>query len=225
LKPAAAKRGGRGGGGAAPGHSWEGVDRGLFDALRELRSGIAAEQGVPPYVVFGDAALRDMARRRPSTADAFLQVRGVGEHKRQQYGRAFVEAIVAYSADRGLPLDVEFEPAPDVAHSAAEEAAGPKAASIPAFAYFRRGAPIDEVMQKLGRARSTVLSYLNDYLRFERVIDPGPWIDAPLARRIEDALAAVGPGRLKPVFDHLGGAVSYDDIRIVATCVANREAC
>ena len=45
----------------------EGVDRGLFDDLRALRTKLAAERGVPPYVVFGDAALRDMARRRPSS--------------------------------------------------------------------------------------------------------------------------------------------------------------
>ena len=46
-----------------------------------LRTELAAERGVPPYVVFGDAALRDMARRRPSTLEAFLDVRGVGEQQ------------------------------------------------------------------------------------------------------------------------------------------------
>ena len=61
---------------------------------------------MPPYVVFGDAALRDMARRRPSTLEAFLEVRGVGERKRDDYGDAFVTAITDYCSDLGVPVDV-----------------------------------------------------------------------------------------------------------------------
>jgi len=66
--------------------SWESVDKGLFEALRKLRSEIASEKKIPAYIVFGDAALRDMARRRPSTLDGFLEVKGVGETKCEQYG-------------------------------------------------------------------------------------------------------------------------------------------
>ena len=52
--------------------SWAGVDRALFESLRELRRTIAAERGVPAYVIFRDATLRDMARRRPQTPAEFL---------------------------------------------------------------------------------------------------------------------------------------------------------
>jgi len=73
--------------------SWEGVDRGLFEALRTLRRTIADEKKVPAYIVFSDATLRDMARRRPGSLDEFLEVSGVGEKKRQQYGARFIAAI------------------------------------------------------------------------------------------------------------------------------------
>ncbi len=73
--------------------SWAGVDKGLFEALRRLRRTIAGEKGVPAYIVFGDAALRDMARRRPESLEEFLEVSGVGEKKRQQYGARFIAAI------------------------------------------------------------------------------------------------------------------------------------
>jgi hypothetical protein len=96
--------------------------------------------------------------------------------------------------------------------------------ALAAFDHFRRGATIDDVMQCTGRARSTVQGYLGEYLRHEQVMDPGVWLDPALAARIEAAIEAVGPGRLKPIFDHLGGTVSYDDIRIMATCIANRDA-
>ena len=81
--------------------SWEGVDAGLFETLRTLRRDLAAEKGVPAYVVFGDAALRDMARLKPTTPTAFLLVHGVGEKKRQQYGDVFLAAIRNYPAAGG----------------------------------------------------------------------------------------------------------------------------
>jgi ATP-dependent DNA helicase RecQ len=72
---------------------WEGVDRGLFDSLRHLRRDLAAEQQVPAYIVFGDGALRDMARRRPTDHAEFLQVKGVGEKKAADYADVFLERI------------------------------------------------------------------------------------------------------------------------------------
>ena len=79
--------------------SWDGVDKGLFEALRKLRAAIAGEKKVPAYVVFGDAALRDMARHRPSTLEGFLQVKGVGEKKCRQYGETVLAAIKDYCLD------------------------------------------------------------------------------------------------------------------------------
>jgi ATP-dependent DNA helicase RecQ len=72
---------------------WAGVDQALFEALRRLRSRLAAEQHLPAYVVFGDEALRDMARKKPTTDEAFLAVKGVGEAKRKKYARAFLPVI------------------------------------------------------------------------------------------------------------------------------------
>ncbi|MBL7154490.1 MAG: HRDC domain-containing protein, partial [Phycisphaerae bacterium] len=86
--------------------SWEGVDQGLFEALRKLRKTLAGKRRVPAYVVFGDAALRDMARRRPSTPEAFLRVKGVGEMKSNQYGKTVLAAIKAYCTANSLETDV-----------------------------------------------------------------------------------------------------------------------
>lgn len=72
---------------------WENVDRGLFETLRKLRRELASQRGVPAYIVFGDRALRDMARQQPTTLGAFCQVSGVGEKKLAEYGEVFVECI------------------------------------------------------------------------------------------------------------------------------------
>lgn len=84
---------------------WDGVDRGLFEALREKRAQIAQQKHVPAFVVFGDAALRDMARKRPSTPDGFLEVKGVGQTKAKQYGRTMLKTITTYCRDYDLELD------------------------------------------------------------------------------------------------------------------------
>lgn len=86
--------------------SWEGVDTGLFEELRELRREIAAKKHLPAYIVFGDAALRDMAWKRPSTRTGFLQVTGVGDKKCGKYGDDFLELIKDYSVSHGLDLDI-----------------------------------------------------------------------------------------------------------------------
>ncbi|QDU55171.1 DNA helicase RecQ [Aeoliella mucimassa] len=85
---------------------WEGVDRGLFDALKELRGELAAEKTVPAYMVFGDQSLRDMARRRPTSEEAFARVRGVGAAKLRDYGQVFIGAITNYCSEMGVPTDV-----------------------------------------------------------------------------------------------------------------------
>ena len=71
-------------------------DRELFELLRSLRKEIADEQGVPPYIVFSDRSLRDMAARSPVSAEAMLSVSGVGEVKLERYGRRFLQLIRRY---------------------------------------------------------------------------------------------------------------------------------
>ena len=73
--------------------SWQGVDRELFDRLRNVRLQIARARGVPPYVIFHDATLREMARLRPTSMSALLAVRGVGSRKAEDLGEVFLTAI------------------------------------------------------------------------------------------------------------------------------------
>ena len=70
----------------------------LFQKLRELRRTIAQEIGKPPYIVFSDKTLRDMARIKPITNAQFLAVNGVGQHKLDLYGQRFMQAIASFNA-------------------------------------------------------------------------------------------------------------------------------
>jgi ATP-dependent DNA helicase RecQ len=75
--------------------SWQDVDRDLFERLRALRLDIARSRGVPPYVIFHDTTLREMARIKPTSVSALLGVRGVGARKAEDLGEAFVAVIAA----------------------------------------------------------------------------------------------------------------------------------
>jgi len=73
--------------------SWDGVDKDLFEALRALRLRLARDRGVPPYVVFHDTTLRELARQKPTTIDALRHIYGMGEKKAGDYGDVVIDAI------------------------------------------------------------------------------------------------------------------------------------
>ena len=89
--------------------TWEGVDRGLFEALRQCRKEVAQARGVPPYVVFHDNTLRDLARRRPTTTQALLDCYGIGARKAEDLGPIVLDVIRDYQgeADVADPDDLE----------------------------------------------------------------------------------------------------------------------
>jgi ATP-dependent DNA helicase RecQ len=76
--------------------SWDGVDRGLFDRLRAYRTDKSHERGVPPYVVFSDATLRDLARQQPSNEEELLAVHGIGAKKCAEYGADILREIIQH---------------------------------------------------------------------------------------------------------------------------------
>lgn len=99
--------GGSGTRGQRDGHAASGVfgtsgggEEELFERLRVLRKNIADANGIAPYIVFSDKALRDMCARMPATPEAFLLVSGVGEKKLERYGEGFLAEIAAFKAER-----------------------------------------------------------------------------------------------------------------------------
>jgi ATP-dependent DNA helicase RecQ len=78
---------------ARDGGSWDGVDRGLFERLREMRVRLARARGVPPYVIFHDTTLRDLARRKPRSLEELHSIYGMGARKIELLGSAVLDTI------------------------------------------------------------------------------------------------------------------------------------
>ncbi|HVT27546.1 MAG TPA: DNA helicase RecQ [Lacipirellulaceae bacterium] len=198
--------------------TWEGVDRELFDSLRQLRREEAAKRNVPAYIVLSDATLRDMARQRPSTKENLLKVRGVGEKKAADFGQQFVEHLTRYCRQHGVSMDIQSMP------TAAERMSPPmiSASSVRAFPLFDDGLSVEQAAERLGRAISTTYGYLADYIRQREVADASQWVTRGEIEQIEAIAAQVGTQRLKPIYDALKGQIGYERIRIVVGCLANK---
>ena len=75
-------------------------DPSLFEVLRTLRTGLARREGVPAYIIFSNATLEDMARKKPKTIEEFSHVSGVGSIKAERFGPLFLKAIEEYLQGR-----------------------------------------------------------------------------------------------------------------------------
>ncbi len=75
----------------------QGEDAALFRELRKLRKQLAEEEGIPPYVVFNDATLLELAQFKPVTEDEILMINGVGYRKLERFGEAFLDCIREYA--------------------------------------------------------------------------------------------------------------------------------
>jgi ATP-dependent DNA helicase RecQ len=93
MQPVRRKKGEKAKASSADLNSWEGVDRDLFERLRSLRQQLARERRVPPYVIFSDASLREMARVRPRDLLSMRRIHGVGDVKLRDYGEMFLQEI------------------------------------------------------------------------------------------------------------------------------------
>jgi len=205
--------------------SWEGVHRGLFDALRELRREIAKEKSVPAYIVFGDAALRDMARRRPSTVEGFLEVSGVGQAKARQYGERFVAAIREYARARDLGLDVDptLRPVPKPRRTRRRSRPTVDLKRGIAYGRFDRGEPVSDVVAAIEVRPAVALNYLLDYVCDKGLTSPEPWVERETFDRIAEIAREKGIARPMKILKELDGDVGYDDVRIAIACLENVE--
>jgi ATP-dependent DNA helicase RecQ len=174
-------------------------------------------------MVFSDAALLDMARKRPTTLEGFAAVFGVGGVKCKTYGPLFCETIRQYCADH----DLETDAAPDV-HQEELFTEAPKSKRTPnakmaAMELFRRECSIEEVSEQIRRAPSTVMQYLEEFIERQGITDPYPWVANEVVERVTRAAPDLGIQRLSPIYQALDGSVSYPEIRISLACLRNRE--
>jgi len=91
-----------------------------------------------------------------------------------------------------------------------------------AFALFRDGAVVEDVMHQMNLSRTTIVDYLRVFISQEKPASIAPWVQDNVYQRVAAAARQVGTERLKPIFLALGEKISYDDIRLVVAHLQSR---
>ena len=175
------------------------VDESLFDQLREHRTALAKEQGVPPYIIFHDSTLEEMARTRPATLDAMRYISGVGESKLEKFGESFLQVI-------------QSSPLPDILKNNLGDSVNET------LVLLNEGKSIEAIAEKRELKVSTVYSHLAEaieagLLEAQKVLaladDDYNEIVIALEMMMDEE------GRLKPVYDALEGKYDYGILKCV----------
>ncbi len=186
-------------------------DRELFEKLRQLRTQLANQRRVPPFVIFGDRSLQEMATYYPQSLASFARLYGVGQRKISDFGPQFVQLIRRYSA--GKNIDELARPV------WRERGADPADVFSPTYeetkALVKQKLSIVEMAKRRGLVSGTIMGHLEKI----HLADPALSLDylRPDSSRLTKITAAFkksGGLSLSPVRKILGEAYSYDELRL-----------
>ncbi len=180
----------------------------LFEILRELRHKLADEAGVPPFVIFGDVSLREMAYYFPKNLKAFSNIAGVGVKKLDQYGNIFLEVINCFVETNNISVEEKTETV-DI--------------KVKQATYFlktkeliQKKVPVARIAKHEKLTQDTIIN------RIEKMIDSGENLDLEYLKLPRDryevmkkAFIKCGDEKLKPVYEYLGGKYDYDELKLV----------
>jgi ATP-dependent DNA helicase RecQ len=194
----------------------QGYDAEIFEVLRALRRALASERGIPPYMLFHDSVLIEMATALPTTRQSLRKIAGVGERKLEDPGPKFLAVILEEAEKRGLPTDRQpgavakkaDPPKPETVSlrkSASKDLLRPE---------FEAQKSLDEIVTKVSLARSTVSKYLEEWIVETVPTSVAAWVEDDVYERVADAVSRLGNQYLRPIYEDLEESVDYDRIRI-----------
>ncbi|MGD0750611.1 MAG: DNA helicase RecQ [Anaerolineales bacterium] len=187
----------------------------LFALLRARRKELADAAGVPPYVIFADRTLVEMAAYAPQSPERLLDISGVGQAKSRQYGQAFLDILRDYCRKHNLPEKVKET----------KETRRPKDDSgrryVVVAEAFNAGESVAALMERYHVTAATILDHLARYIEAGHTIRRAEELLALSSASPDQqataftAFGELGTALLKPVFDKLNGALNYDELKIL----------
>jgi len=190
-------------------------DEGLFLQLKALRFSLSQEKELPPFMIFHDASLKEMAAYFPLNKEDFLKINGVGQAKYENYGDLFIQEIQIFADENPIEIRprTEADSSPRETTTVAKE---PRGGSFEkTYESFIQGQPLDEIAAERGLTLSTIISHLMRCDQQGKTVDWSDFVDAEKETQILDAIESVGLDALKPIKLALPDTCSYNDIKIV----------
>ena len=203
----------RGGAEAAPP-----CDQALFELLRQKRKELADAANVPPYVIFPDKTLTEMAAFFPQTEERLREIYGVGAVKFERYGAQFLAWIGEYC--QAHQLEEQAKPARSLSDAPLDSGAKKRRHLVVGEAY-NAGTPLPDIAAEYNVKLSTILNHLFTCLSEGYALKQGDdllahsTVSAEQRAAALDAFDRLGAERLKPVFEDLREAVSYDELHLL----------
>jgi ATP-dependent DNA helicase RecQ len=169
----------------------------LFERLRQLRKQMAQKKGIPPYLIFSDRSLEEMAAAKPTTREDFLGISGVGDKKLQDYGKQFLGEIQNYIVEQnGQGIKIKGS------------------TQLVSFHFYKQGMHPDEIAEERGLHPTTVYSHLAALYEKGEDVDILQYIpnrDLELIKGLKEDNPKITP---KEIFDMNEGNLEYFVIRL-----------
>ena len=167
----------------------------LFEILRQVRSRVAREEGKPPYLIFSDAALKDMSAKKPVSEAEMLSVSGVGEHKLDAYGNDFMTPIIEFVYNTKKTKGDTYKET---------------------LKYINEGRGVSEISDLRSVTETTVLSHVAHLFSINKLTNVEQFVKKDNFDKVKKYLSEnPKPNTLKPIFEAFNGEIPYGEIRIV----------
>ena len=199
---------------AAPADEVAGYDRPLFEQLRAKRKELADTANLPPYVIFSDRTLQEMATYFPHSSASLERLHGIGQVKVARYADTFLPVIAAYCREKG------FKENPKPARLSRSVSGRSNSRSREVGERFRNGESVTQLSQAYGVKRKTIVSHLERYVQSGDVLPVERFrAESRLSSEVQEQVLVVfdklGPDFLRPVFDALDKSVSYEELLLM----------
>ena len=165
----------------------------LFEKLRVLRAVYAKDMGVPAYVIFSDASLKDMEQKKPTTMEGFSKISGVGKAKLEKYAAAFIKIIAKHQDGNATKLPTHQK----------------------SYNLFQEGLSITQIAHKRGITENTVYTHLIKINEMGTPLDLHQFINSSEILKIQQAKKVLeNPDSLKAYFEHFEEKMPYHKIKL-----------
>ncbi|PYT00484.1 MAG: DNA helicase RecQ [Acidobacteria bacterium] len=195
-------------------------DKALFEELRGIRTVFAKTENVPPYVVFSDATLVEMATYFPQLDWELRKISGVGDLKFEKYGDAFLRVIKNYSLKNNLVSNIGLKSRKRTNKTRTKRDASGKDTYRISFEMFRDGRSVAEIAEERGIQPSTVESHLAKFIATGEM-ELHELVPVDKIETIRSAVLKFNDGgQLSPIKELLGDDYSYGEIKAVIASMA-----
>ena len=183
----------------------EDYNRDLFEKLRQLRRELSIKGKMPPFIIFSDRTLHEMARHFPSTLNEMRAVNGVGDVKLSEYGMLFLNAI------RGF-----LETNPEAAPTPITQPCASKTCTIDVtWEMLQQGMSPGQVAKQRGLTLQTIIKHMEHLILKGRLHNLDRYVEPTKRREIKELFRKMGTAKLGPVVEASGNTVNYDEARLV----------